>query len=97
MYSFELWESFRILYECFPELLDSLKHSEHSEHSKHFKHFEHVESVRLSPEHVLKKLILTRRNAWGGLTLRRNRTARISQVVIRVKHSEYLEWIEWVE
>ena len=80
MNRFELWESFRVLYERPPNHFDSLnsfKYSEHSEYFKYseyyeyFKRVEHFESVRLLYElfYSLKKLILTRWNAWGGKRL----------------------------
>ena len=96
MDSFELWE-LRVLYE--PRTLRTLlispysfKHSKHSNSSVHVKHFE-----QLGLSCKLKEIDFNALECVGGLTLRRNRTARIAQVVIRVKHSEYLEWIEWVE
>ena len=51
------------------ELLDPFKLSKLSQLSKHLKQVEPVESVRLSPEHVLKKLKRTRCNAWGAPAL----------------------------
>ena len=55
--------------------------------SKHVKRFEPVESVRLSPEHVLKKLILTRCNAWGGKHSNTSNKSKCSNCSGLVKHS----------
>ena len=42
----------------------------------------------------LKKLILTRRNAWGG---KRIEPIELLRGIIRVERLEWMEWIEWVE
>ena len=55
----------------------------------------HFEQLGLSCK--LKEIDFNALQCVGGLTLRRNRTARIAQVVIRVEHLEYLEWMEWIE
>ena len=68
MYSIRIRDFLRGLYGE-SEHVDPLKlsvhfvHFVHSKHSKHVKQVEHFESVRLSPEHVLKKLSLRDSNA----------------------------------
>ena len=94
------WESFRVLYE--PRTLRTPLISPYSPYSPNTPNTPNdLYTLNTSNNSSflvnLKKLILTRRNAWGGLTLRTNRTPRIAQVVIRVERSEYLEWIEWIE
>ena len=88
MDSFELWESFRVLYEllyeCLPRTLRTPLISPYTPNTPTLPYTPNISNELNTSNNSgfpasLKKLILTRRNAWGGLTLR---TARIAQGVI---------------
>ena len=68
MYSFELWETFRGLYECFPRTLRTPLISPYTPYTPNNSN----ELIKLNTSNLsgfpisLKKLILTRCNAWRG-------------------------------
>ena len=65
MYSFELWESFRVLYECFPRTLRTPLNTSYTPNTSNTSNELNTSNLSGFPLHI-KKLILTRWNAWRG-------------------------------
>ena len=90
---------FRGLYECFLRTLRTPLNSPYTLYTPNTPNeLNELNTSNLSGFPIsLKKLILTRCNAWRGKQIEQIRTAQIAQGVIRVERSGYSEWIEWIE